>query len=234
MNSFEPDQARENMTKFQSPLQQQLNRLKPWAVLAVLMAIGLLGYYIFLGLQYKHASAEEASLSDQAYRLTRLARAPLSLESGQVDQLESQTRWLAELNSWFDYPRTGSPLTKLAAFPEPTEVDLKSMTIADLLLMDLLSTTADEAHVKLVSVTGGELEQETQGVMQFQVKPIDIVIEGYAANMYRFLNRLDQKPPLATVSNLNIEDLNFLPRAEIELRFYYLSPQEAQHTEGTE
>ncbi len=222
------------MTTFHSPLQQQFSRSKPWAVLAALMAIGLLGYYIFLGLQYKHASAEEASLSGQVYRLSRLARAPLSLESGQVDQLESQTRWLAELNSWFDYPRTGSQLTKLAAFPEPTTVDLKSMTIADLLLMDLLSTTADEAQVKLVSVTGGELEEETQGVMRFQVKPIVIEIEGYTAHMYRFLNRLDQNPPLATVSNLNIENLDFLPIAEIELRFYYLSPRGAQHTEGTE
>ena len=222
------------MKKFYSSVHPHLRKLKSWASLAVLMAIGLLAYSTFLGLEYKRASAQEASLSGQQYRLSRLAHAPLSAGPEQVDQLESQTRWLAELNSWFNYPRTGSPLTKLAAFPEPTTVDLKSMTIADLLLMDLLSTTADEAQVKLVSVTGGELEPEAQGVMHFQVNPIDIVIEGYAANMYRFLNRLDQKPPLATVSKLNIEDLNFLPRAEIELRFYYLSPQEAQHTEGTE
>ncbi len=234
MNSSEPDQAREGMIKFHSPMQQHLSRLKPWVVLAALIAIGLLGYYILLGIQYKRASAEEAFLSDQVYRLSRLARAPLSLGSGQVHQLESQTRWLAELNSWFDYPRTGSPLTKLAAFPEPTTVDLKSRTSADHLLMDVLSTTAEEAQVKVVPVAGGELEEETRGELRFQVKPIDIVIEGYAANMYRFLNQLDQKPPLATVSILNIENLDFLPIAEIELRFYYLSPRGAQHTEGTE
>ena len=222
------------MKKFHSSVYRHLRKLKSWASLAVLMAIGLLAYSTFLGLEYKRASAQEASLSGQQYRLSRLAHAPLSAGPEQVDQLESQTRWLAELNSWFDYPPAGDPLTKLAAFPKPTKVDLKSMTIADVLLMDLLSTTADDAQVKLVSVTGGEFEEETQGGMRFQVMPVDIVIEGYAANMYRFLNRLDQTPPLATVSNLKIEDLDLLPRAEIELRFHYLPPEGEQPTEAAE
>ena len=199
------------MTQNIAGLRQVLSRVKPWAGVAMVLAVVLLVFYLVQGWRYWQASADSYSLSQEIQKseekIALMSQgsesATAELESQQVDRQRS----LEELRDSFSYRSTGS-------------------------LMATIASVASAASVELTSMNPDFPRTEVLGELQYQVQTLAISVRGETADLYSFLASLHQQLPVVIASDISIGGFDGRPQAQLQLLFY-LSPEPIQEPEET-
>ena len=180
--------------------QQSDNRLKPWIAIAVLVAVVLGGYSLFLGVRFGLALQQAASVTS---RIEEKSPGSLVLADNQALELSLATgeQQLEQGREWYALPPNNG-------------------------LMARLSAVAGESRVDLISVTGVDPVEETRGTVQYLVQPMTASIQGDdPEDIYRFVSLLSETPPVTTVSSISMSGLAGLDggtTAQIRFLFFFL------------
>lgn len=172
---------------------------RPWVTVAVIIAAGLFLYFAGQGVRWWQANGENATLQDQISRLERSNGQLPASASQQEAKLEAKTAQLESLLELFDYPATDT-------------------------LMAIVSATAANVGLDLVSMTVDDTVTVPRGSLQYRVRPISVVMDGPTAKVRNFLSLLYERVPVVVASNARIVNLDSVPSTQIQLRFY-LSPE---------
>jgi len=189
-------------------LQLRLQKLNLWLIVAIAIAVVLLGYYGTLATRYFQASEEVPSLEAQTLRLTRAMRESLPEEQALVTALESEESYVDALKSLFSYPQTDD-------------------------LMAIMSTTSQETSVTLLSLALGDAQPDVVDGILYQVQPITVTLQGESDSISEFLHVLHQKVPAFGILAIRMADLDDTPTAQIQFRAY-LSPESISEKEKVE
>jgi hypothetical protein len=172
--------------------------VKPWIAIAVLVAVVLAGYYLFLGVRFGLALQQAASVTG---RIEEKSPGSLVLSDNQALELSLATgeQQLEEGREWYSLPPNNG-------------------------LMARLSAVAGESRVDLISVTGVDPVEETRGTVQYLVQPMTANIQGdEPEDIYRFISLLGETPPVTTVSSISMSGLDGGTTAQIRFLFFFLS-----------
>ena len=172
---------------------------RPWVIVAVIVAAGLFLYFAGQGVRWWQASGENATLRDEIGRLERSAGQLPAGANQQEAKLETKTAQLESLLQLFEFPATDT-------------------------LMSIVSDTAANVGLNLVSMTAQDVVIEPRGDLQYLVRPISVVMDGPTANVRDFLTVLYERVPVVVASNARMVNLDTSPSTQIQLRFY-LSPE---------
>jgi len=194
-----------------SELGPMLSRIKPWVKVAVVLAVVLLGYYLFQGWRYWQAagdiSSREEAISKSDRNITRMAgiiqSAAKELDSGEV----KRQRPVAELRSLFN--------------PKPVEN-----------LMAIVAASASKASVDVTTMNPGSPRTEVLGEWQYQVQTLSITVRGATVDLYRFLSLLQTDVPVVSASEVRISGARGSRLAQMDLLFY-LGPEPAPEGEAS-
>ena len=180
-------------------LLKRLSGVNPWTAAMLLLAAGVLGYYAVLGARYWSASQRVEALTGQVQQLTAAQRRTATPATPVVST--SSQRRLEELRGLFAYNSTDD-------------------------MIAIVSSTARETGVSLVSVSVGEAQPKTQGNVKYQAQPLSLRLQGGADAIYSFLARLQEAAPSGAVTDIRLTSLDGLPLAQVQMLFY-LSPEPA-------
>lgn len=178
---------------------RRLSTSRPWVTAAVIVAACLFLYFAGQGIRYLQATRENASIRKDIGRLER-ATGQLPAEYGEQEAtLERKNLQLETLHGLFEYPATDD-------------------------LMRIVSDTAGNTGLDLVSMTADVVVIEPRGNLRYRVRPISVVLDGPAANVREFLSALYDRVPVLVASQARMVNLDTSPSTQIQLRFY-LSPE---------
>ena len=179
---------------------------RPWVTVAVIVAAGLFLYFAGQGVRWWQVNGDNAALQDEIGRLERsIGQLPDSANQ-QEAKLEAKTTQLESLLELFDYPAADT-------------------------LMAIVSATAANVGLDLVSMTAEDVVTEAKGDLQYRVRPISVVMDGPTANVRNFLSVLYDRVPVVVASNARMVNLDSVPSTQIQLRFY-LSPEPIPKEDG--
>lgn len=177
---------------------RRIVQTQPWIAVAALLALCLLAYYALLGFRYIEAAKSIPSLTSEVDQLSSETAAVLPQRAPAVSVEAAQKRQ-EETRKIFTYPNTDG-------------------------LMAVMSATAQETGVSLLSMAVGEPLTKIEGGIAYQGQPMTLLLQGKPADAYRFLAALQQRVPVVEVTNVGLSaDLN-PPAAQVQL-LYYLAPQ---------
>ena len=178
---------------------QTIAKTRPWVLVAFVLAVALFLFFAAQGVRYRQASGNVSSAREEIGRLER-ATAPISEDQIVQEALLAAKRLrLENLHRLFDYPTTDT-------------------------LMSIVSETAREAGLDLVSMTVERVKIEPRETLQYHVQPISVTIDGPAANVQMFLAALYDRVPVVVASAPTMVNLDADPSTKLQLRFY-LSPE---------
>ena len=186
-------------------LQLRLQKLNIWLIVAIAIAVVLLGYYGILATRYYRAYEEAPVLEHQTVRLTRAMRESLPEEQALKIALESEESYVDALKSLFSYPQTDD-------------------------MMAIMSTTSQETSVTLLSLALGDAQPEIVDGILYQVQPITVTLQGESDSISEFLHVLHQKVPAFGILAIRMANLDDAPSAQIQFRAY-LSPESISEKE---
>ena len=186
-------------------LQLRLQKLNIWLIVAIAIAVVLLGYYGILATRYYRAYEEVPVLEHQTVRLTRAMRESLPEEQALKIALESEESYVDALKSLFSYPQTDD-------------------------MMAIMSTTSQETSVTLLSLALGDAQPEIVDGILYQVQPITVTLQGESDSISEFLHVLHQKVPAFGILAIRMANLDDAPSAQIQFRAY-LSPESISEKE---
>ena len=171
----------------------------PWISVAIIVAVGLLVFFVAQGTLYWQASGSNSSVQAEIDSLEKaIKQFPSGLEE-QEAQLEAANLRLETMRLLFDYPATDT-------------------------LMSIVSDTAGVVGLDLVSMTADDVVIVPKGEFQYRVRPISVVLDGSTADVREFLAVLYNRAPVVVASNARMVNLDSNPSTQIQLRFY-LSPE---------
>lgn len=173
--------------------------MKPWVAAAALLAVVLLGYYGLLGVRYWQATQQVASADTAIRRTTRALRGEVPDGAALAAELEAQKRRLAEVRGVFAARSTDAVLAAL-------------------------SGAAQEAGVALASVSLSPPRAELRDPFVYQAQPALVLVQGQTTDIYRFLEALHRRVPVADVTGVTLGGLDSSPAAQVQL-LLYLEPQ---------
>ncbi len=182
-----------------SQFRLRLASSRPWVTIAVIIAAGLFLYFAGQGVRWWQANGDNSNLRGE---ISRLERSSGQLPASAVEQeakLETKTAQLESLLQLFEYPATDT-------------------------LMAIVSATATNTGLDLVSMTAEDVVVEPRGDLRYRVRPISVVMDGPTANIRNFLSILYERVPVVVASNARTVNLDSSPSTQIQLRFY-LSPE---------
>ena len=186
-------------------LRKQLAQVKPWVYVAVALGLVLFGYYAIQGTRFYNAfgipyvgpegqtKTLQAKIKDIQSELG--AKEPKAAEAKK--KLDAQEEQLAELRQLFDYP-----------------------VIDD--LVAIVSATAQESNLDLLSVTTGDPQVKTFGETVYAIRPMSVTLQGDTSNFSVFLSLIHDQAPVTQARELRIGGLAHAPTARIDLAFYLL------------
>ena len=187
--------------------QRYLPGSKPWVTVAAVLAMFLLLYYAFLGMQYWKFSGEESSLASQISQRLGVDRVEPSPEDALAEALEPLEQRLEELRGWFTFPEVDELVVKLEA-------------------------AAVDAQVHLLTVSVGEVFQQSFEKTRYEAQPISIQLRAGTADTERFLHFLHQELPMADLVDISLKGVQGDPLVAIDLLFYR-SPEVISEDEET-
>ena len=164
-------------------------------VVALTLVLGLLVYYSFLGVRYWLAESHVRTLSDQ------------------IVELE------AELNSKPTGIETASPELELKA-NNLDELEKVYVQMGPDQHVEILSASALQAQVEMVSVTSHPLQLEVEAGVEYSKQDMSISLHGDRTDIYSYLALLQEQNPTLSVSGLRMTGLEGVSTAHIELTFY--------------
>ena len=178
---------------------QTIAAARPWVVAAVIVAAGLFLYFATQGVRYWKTAGENTAARDEIGRLER-ETGPQPTGAAEADPwyAAKQLR-LNNLYRLFEYPGTDT-------------------------LMSIVSDTAGDSDLALVSMTAEDVTIEPSGTLQYHVRPITVIIDGPTGNVQDFLATLHDRVPVVAASDARMVNLDTDPSTQLRLRFY-LSPE---------
>ena len=171
---------------------------------AALLGIGLLGYYAFQGARYYDVRGvpyvapegkENLLLVEIDSIIAKLA-GPKPDARRSAAELADQGLRLEELESQFQ-PRSANDLIKI------------------------LSTTARETNLGLLSISTGVPTFELVGETEYQIQPVSISVKGQVGEISAFLRSIHQKIPVASIPGFETGGLEGVPSARISILFHF-------------
>ena len=186
------------MSQNSAQIRMVLSRVKPWLAVAVILGVLLLGYYTVQGFRYVQAWREEALLQKrvEAVRAKMASASPVIQAKVSLEARELQ---LDELRRQFNYGSSDD-------------------------LVAVVYRIAQETGMSLETVSAGEPQPQTVEQVVYDVRPMDVTLDGEISDLYRFLSRLHQEVPVAAASSIRLSALDAAPSAQVQLLFY-LSPE---------
>ena len=177
------------------PLLRSVSKVKPWAAIATVAAMGLIIYYSVVGVRFWLAASEIRSLNDERKELTEiLEQQPVALGFPEAE-LRSQERRLDTLRSIFNRRK----LDQLAA---------------------TLSDIARGSSVDLTSVTSGGVSSTEENGMSYETQPITIALSGQPEDVYRFIFAFQRTVPTVEISTFRITGFEGVTSVQVDLLFY--------------
>ena len=168
-------------------------------LVAAFLAVVLLAYSGWLGLRYLDASSRVDSLDNQYFKIRSNVRHIEQSRSVQEEDMQTQQQRLESLQALFDHPQADILMTIASDLARDNNLDVESMGVGKL---------APE-----------EIENEAT----YQILPMDIILKGRAPDIYRFLARLNERVPVASISDIRMGNLGvdgLAPTAQVSLLFY--------------
>lgn len=187
------------MTKSMAGLQQRLSRAKPWVLVAALLGAVLLIYYSVLGVRYWQASRELPAVKERILELTRSTRSRAPDEQALLSELEARIKRLDDLRSLFSYS-------------QPDD------------LVAIVSATAKETPINLLSISVGEQQTKTYGDVDYKAQPMSLSLQGDLASIYRFMALLHHNVPVTHITSVKISNSEEGSSGQVQVLFYLLAP----------
>ena len=204
------------MEKALAPLRERLRKVKPWAAVAILLAVLLVAYSALQAQTYLTASDD---LDAATVRLGQLASVIDQLNQavgGEVGPAKAERERERDsrkviLQEWKDQ-------LFVPGFPTTTDP-----------ILGILFAVAQESNVGLTSMVVHEvdfLDPEEEATYQFYVQPITLIVQAKThTDIYRFLSRLQLEMPSVRVENIFLTGFSGgEPAANLGLEFH-LSPR---------
>ena len=186
-------------------LRKQLAQVKPWVYVAVALGLVLFGYYAIQGARFYNAygipyvgpdgKTKTLQAKIKAIQSELGAKEPKAAEAQK--KLDAQEEQLAELGQLFDYP-----------------------VIDD--LVAIVSATAQESNLDLLSVTTGDPQVKTLGETVYAIRPMSVTLQGDTSNFSVFLSLMHDQVPVTQAMELRIAGVARSPTTRIDLAFYLL------------
>lgn len=196
------------MPKNTQDLRYLLSGLKVWAVVAVLGALIITGFYGYQGYRYWSAWSGEKAMAQEVQRIN----AKLALEVPEVASTETnrerQEQQLNAMQSSYFRSSVGS-------------------------IMNTVSATAWNNNVELSSLSAGDPMYEPVGGLEYEVQGLTITAEAPTQNLYRFIEGLSKRMPVMEVTEITLGNPGEKATAQLQLAFY-LSPRLVTEEEGAD
>ena len=148
-------------------------------VALVLVGLGLLAYFAFLGFHYLDVSMQSSASKEKIGELQDAFLEALPDIDGMRSQQESRARAVEDLRATFDHGDVSE-------------------------LMAIVSNMAREASVGLVSMVVGGSQAETVGGIEYRLQPMTITLVGSSEEMTGFFSALHRELPIFSVADLSI------------------------------
>ena len=196
------------MPKNTQDLRYLLSGLKVWAVVAVLGALIITGFYGYQGYRYWSAWSGEKAMAQEVQRIN----AKLALEVPEVASTETnrerQEQQLNAMQSSYFRSSVGS-------------------------IMNTVSATAWNNNVELSSLSAGDPIYEPVGGLEYMVQGLTVTAEAPTQNLYQFIEGLSNSMPVMEVAEITIGNPGEKATAQLQLAFY-LSPRLVTEEEGAD
>ena len=187
------------MVESTATLRRHLQSVKPWAAVALILALGLATYYASQGLRYWQVSSDIKSLTQQQDRDSVAIRGPWNYEARLVETLLAHQQGLQRFDDLFKRWESDDMIT-------------------------LLNGVARDSGANLMTVFVGQRYPMVRGEIEYDAQPITLTLRGETASIGRFVQQLGQEASSAGISALHIGGLGSNPTAQVELLFY-MSPR---------
>ncbi len=187
------------MAKSIAGLQQRLSRVKPWVLVAALLGAVLLVYYTVLGARYWQASRDLPAVKERILELTRSTRGSAPDEQALLSDLEARIQRLDELRGHFGYS-------------QPDD------------LVAIVSATARETPLSLLSISVGEQQSKAYGDVDYRAQPMTLSLQGDLPSIYRFMALLHHKVPVAHFTSVKLSSGEEGSSGQVQVTFYVLPP----------
>ena len=189
-------------------LREKLAQVKPWIYVAVALGLVLFGYYAIQGTRFYNAygipyvgpEGRSGSLRAEIKDIQDEINSSKPNPARAQRKLEGQELQLSELRRLFDYAATDD-------------------------LVAIVSATAQESNLDLLSVAIGSPEIKALGDTIFTIRSMQVGVRGDAPNIIAFLSRLHDEVPVTAAPDVRITGFDTAPTARINLAFYLLPPQ---------
>ena len=185
-----------------------LNKVKLWALIAIVAAVIVVGFYSLTGWRYWHAWDQSRGMTSQIQRINaKLALEPPADEHSAKDLALNQSR--------LDY------------FESMYEHDDVSE------LIGIISTTSWDSGVELPSISAGDPLSKVIGNTRYQTQFLSLTAQGDVKDIYGFLSNLQEKLPALSVSNISVSEPGPTATSQIQLTFY-LRPEAISEEEAAD
>ncbi len=183
-----------------SALSQRLMRIRPWAAIAMTLAIALSSYYLLLGYRYWQAAGQTPELSGRVQNLVRSIRSVGPSETDLEAELVRHTEVLEGLEGMFVYDETDA-------------------------LLAIISKATRDSGIVLMAAGVEEATNFTLDGVVYSSNPFTLTVTGNMKDIFSFMSMLHQRVPVVEYTGMKTADLDTTPTAQIRLRFV-TSPDE--------
>ena len=191
------------MINLASTFSNRFPKVKPWIVLASLMALCLLVYYGVLGVRYWDASGGVGSLGARADELSNQVKPGPERDLELKRELESREASREELTNAFGHREIGE-------------------------IMALVLDVAGKSGVSISSIAPATPQSAVEGDVPYEIQPMTVSLQGESVAIYRFLSDLFETVPSASVSSLSISGFEGTSSAQVLLLFYAVAQPGAE------
>lgn len=181
------------MSKSFASIQQRLPNVKPWVLIALVLGLLLMAYYLSTGFRYISMSGQLTSLRED------VARVSASL---------NRVRAAKEPDG------SGSLLEEVV---QPV-VGLRRLE--DDQLMAILYATAQDSGVSISLLSWGARATDADAEAAFVVQPITTTLQGSYADVLQFLSQLGEEFPGLQVADIGMSGLQGTAGAQARLQFF--------------
>ena len=197
-----------NMANNLAEARLYLSKVKPWAVIAAICAMVLVGFYSLEGYRYWNAWSESTTMQSEIDRiqvkLSKISPEPETL----AHNLEVKEQRLANLRRPFIHADVAR-------------------------LMGIVSKTSWDSGVDLSSISAGDpVFQDVDG-LRYDTQVLTLTVQGDVHDIYRFLSALHQTVPVVAVPSISVANPGPASTSQIQLVFY-LSPEQISDEEGAD
>lgn len=176
-----------------------LKLVKPWAVIAAVAAMIVVGFYSLEGWRYWEAWNGSKEMKEQISRIRAKVDREIPKAEGAARDLDVQENRLEYFEEMFN------------------DVDVST-------LIGTVSTTSWETGVEVPAISVGDPSFQDIGSTRYLTQSLSLTARGDINDIYSFLSNLHTELPVLAVPNISISAPGPEATAQIQLTFY-LQPE---------